>query len=51
MERLTCRECELAFLKQLWDTDIEDFYDESIRDLWENICVKCFVRICNRFLD
>ena len=52
MDRETCKECEKAFIKEVWWQDIDDFLEST--SIWElqdkQICVKCFVRISNRYL-
>lgn len=51
MERETCEECERNFIRAVNNQNIDEFLEKTfINEINHNICVKCFVRICNRYL-
>jgi hypothetical protein len=51
MPREICKECENKFLENLYWTSINELLELNVEDLTElNICVKCFVKICNRYM-
>jgi len=52
IERDTCEDCEREFIRAVDWQNIDDFLEGT--NIWDlkdrNMCVKCFVRICNRYL-
>ena len=52
MKRETCKKCEQAFLDlvatQCWT---ENALECFTNDIETDMCIKCLVRICNRYID